>query len=114
MEELVNLPVACELASDLLDRRCPIFRDDTCVFVSQVGMLSVACKGIAQLWLGACQVPHQPIFATTPECICPACVETALWTTIPAPQYIKSLRANLLLPPLLAHALCSPARRQTP
>lgn len=50
MEELVNLPVACELASDLLDRRCPIFRDDTCVFVSQVSMLSVACKGIAQLW----------------------------------------------------------------
>jgi len=36
VEELVNLPVACELASDLLDRRCPIFRDDTCVFVSQV------------------------------------------------------------------------------
>ena len=26
-----------ELASDLLDRRCPIFRDDTCIFVSQVG-----------------------------------------------------------------------------
>jgi glucosamine--fructose-6-phosphate aminotransferase (isomerizing) len=37
VEELVNLPVACELASDLLDRRCPIFRDDTCVFVSQSG-----------------------------------------------------------------------------
>lgn len=26
-----------ELASDLLDRRCPIYRDDTCVFVSQSG-----------------------------------------------------------------------------
>lgn len=36
VEELVKCPVACELASDLLDRRCPIFRDDTCVFVSQV------------------------------------------------------------------------------
>lgn len=26
-----------ELASDFLDRRCPIFRDDVCVFVSQSG-----------------------------------------------------------------------------
>ncbi|KAL4452541.1 hypothetical protein ABPG75_008203 [Micractinium tetrahymenae] len=37
VEDLVSIPVACELASDLLDRRCPIFRDDTCVFVSQSG-----------------------------------------------------------------------------
>ena len=36
VEELANCVVSCELASDLLDRRCPIFRDDTCVFVSQV------------------------------------------------------------------------------
>lgn len=26
-----------ELASDLLDRQCPIFREDTAVFVSQSG-----------------------------------------------------------------------------
>lgn len=37
MEELTDIPVVLELASDLLDRRCPIFRDDTCVFVSQSG-----------------------------------------------------------------------------
>ena len=37
VEELVDIPVVLELASDLLDRRCPIFRDDTCVFVSQSG-----------------------------------------------------------------------------
>ena len=37
VEELVDVPVALELASDLMDRRCPIFRDDTCVFVSQSG-----------------------------------------------------------------------------
>ena len=37
MEELTEIPVVLELASDLLDRRCPIFRDDTCVFVSQSG-----------------------------------------------------------------------------
>lgn len=37
VEELCDLPVVLELASDLLDRRCPIFRDDACVFVSQSG-----------------------------------------------------------------------------
>ncbi|GBF90739.1 hypothetical protein Rsub_03040 [Raphidocelis subcapitata] len=37
IEDLVELPVVLELASDLLDRRAPIFRDDTCVFVSQSG-----------------------------------------------------------------------------
>jgi glucosamine 6-phosphate synthetase-like amidotransferase/phosphosugar isomerase protein len=31
------LQVSLELASDLLDRRAPIFRDDMCVFVSQSG-----------------------------------------------------------------------------
>jgi hypothetical protein len=36
MEELTDIPVVLELASDLLDRRCPVFRDDTCIFVSQV------------------------------------------------------------------------------
>ena len=37
VEELTDIPVVLEIASDLLDRRCPIFRDDTCVFVSQSG-----------------------------------------------------------------------------
>lgn len=36
-EELTELPVTVELASDFLDRRSPVFRDDTCVFVSQSG-----------------------------------------------------------------------------
>ncbi|KNE57773.1 glutamine-fructose-6-phosphate transaminase (isomerizing) [Allomyces macrogynus ATCC 38327] len=36
-EELTEIPVSVELASDFLDRRCPIFRDDVCVFVSQSG-----------------------------------------------------------------------------
>lgn len=31
------MQVSLELASDLLDRRAPIFRDDMCVFVSQSG-----------------------------------------------------------------------------
>ena len=37
VEELVDVPVSLELASDLMDRRCPIARDDACVFVSQSG-----------------------------------------------------------------------------
>lgn len=36
-EELTEIPVSIELASDFLDRRTPIYRDDVCVFVSQSG-----------------------------------------------------------------------------
>lgn len=37
LEELVELPVSVELASDFLDRQTPVFRSDVCVFVSQSG-----------------------------------------------------------------------------
>lgn len=37
VEELADIPVALELASDLMDRRTWLFRDDMCVFVSQSG-----------------------------------------------------------------------------
>lgn len=37
MEELTELPVMVELASDFLDRNTPIFRDDICFFISQSG-----------------------------------------------------------------------------
>ncbi len=37
VEELTQMPVGLELSGDVLDRRMPIFRDDTCVFVSQSG-----------------------------------------------------------------------------
>ncbi|KAJ3071801.1 glutamine--fructose-6-phosphate transaminase (isomerizing) [Podochytrium sp. JEL0797] len=36
-EELTEIPCQGELASDFLDRKTPIFRDDVCVFVSQSG-----------------------------------------------------------------------------
>ncbi len=36
-EELTEIPISAELASDFLDRKTPIFRDDVCVFVSQSG-----------------------------------------------------------------------------
>lgn len=37
MEELSELPVSIELASDFLDRATPLFRSDVCIFVSQSG-----------------------------------------------------------------------------
>jgi glucosamine--fructose-6-phosphate aminotransferase (isomerizing) len=37
LEQMTGVAVVLELASDLMDRQCPIFRDDTCVFVSQSG-----------------------------------------------------------------------------
>lgn len=37
LEELTELPVMVELASDFLDRETPIFRDDVCLFISQSG-----------------------------------------------------------------------------
>lgn len=36
-EELTEIPVAVELASDFLDRKTPVFRDDVAIFVSQSG-----------------------------------------------------------------------------
>merc|ERR1712106_25814 len=37
LEELTELPVMIDLASDFLDRSAPIFRDDVCFFISQSG-----------------------------------------------------------------------------
>ncbi|KAJ3604221.1 hypothetical protein NHX12_028962 [Muraenolepis orangiensis] len=37
LEELTELPVMIELASDFLDRNTPVFRDDVCFFISQSG-----------------------------------------------------------------------------
>ena len=46
MEELTGIPVSLELASDFLDRRCPLFRDDTCIFVSQSGETADTLKAL--------------------------------------------------------------------
>lgn len=39
LEELTELPVMVELASDFLDRTTPVFRDDVCFFISQSGKI---------------------------------------------------------------------------
>ncbi len=49
------MQVSLELASDLLDRRAPIFRDDMCVFVSQSGETADTLKVRAK--------PHNPFFS---------------------------------------------------
>ncbi|KAG0440368.1 Glutamine--fructose-6-phosphate aminotransferase [isomerizing] [Dictyocoela muelleri] len=36
-EELIDIPVSIELASDFIDRKCPIFRSDCVFFISQSG-----------------------------------------------------------------------------
>jgi hypothetical protein len=92
VEEMVSRPVACELASDLLDRRCPIFRDDTCVFVSQVG----GCRGPVVML-------YDVQLASGAIIMCPCC---------PCPATTSS---PCLCVPLPCPALpCSLARRQTP
>lgn len=58
LEELTELPVVVELASDFLDRNTPIFRDDVCFFISQSGetadtlMALRYCKSRGALILG--------------------------------------------------------------
>lgn len=37
IEEATDIPVVVEVASDFVDRKCPIFRDDVCFFISQSG-----------------------------------------------------------------------------
>ena len=48
--------------------------------------------------MGRC-MPSGPYSATTPSCLCLTCVEKALSTTIPAPEYTSSLPANLASAP---------------
>uniref|UniRef100_A0ABD2WXW2 glutamine--fructose-6-phosphate transaminase (isomerizing) n=1 Tax=Trichogramma kaykai TaxID=54128 RepID=A0ABD2WXW2_9HYME len=58
LEELTELPVMVELASDFLDRNTPVFRDDVCFFISQSGetadtlMALRYCKGRGALIVG--------------------------------------------------------------
>ncbi|XP_058801287.1 glutamine--fructose-6-phosphate aminotransferase [isomerizing] 2-like isoform X2 [Phymastichus coffea] len=58
LEELTELPVMVELASDFLDRHTPVFRDDVCFFISQSGetadtlMALRYCKGRGALIVG--------------------------------------------------------------
>lgn len=46
VEELTSLPVSVEVASDFLDRSTPIFRDDTCFFISQSGETADTLKAL--------------------------------------------------------------------
>ena len=58
IEELLEVPVFVELASDFLDREVPIFRDDVCILISQSGetssvlMACMYCKHRDALTMG--------------------------------------------------------------
>jgi len=58
LEELTELPVMLDLASDFLDRKTPVFRDDVCFFISQSGETADTlnalryCKNRGALTLG--------------------------------------------------------------
>eukprot|EP01147_Barroeca_monosierra_P008683 gene8683-1075_t len=46
LEEMTELPVIVDVASDFLDRNCPIFRDDVCFFISQSGETADTLKAL--------------------------------------------------------------------
>lgn len=86
IEEMVEVPVVLELASDLLDRRCPIFR---CVRGSSapalspcrelvVLLLAIAMFGFSLRFLAACvcSLAHCPPSFPPPSCTaCPLCLQ---------------------------------------
>ena len=43
---MTELPVIVDIASDFLDRNCPIFRDDVCFFISQSGETADTLKAL--------------------------------------------------------------------
>eukprot|EP00050_Salpingoeca_kvevrii_P001039 m.161127 g.161127 ORF g.161127 m.161127 type:complete len:690 (-) comp10283_c0_seq1:127-2196(-) len=73
LEEMTELPVIVDIASDFLDRNCPIFRDDVCFFISQSGetadTLSALryCKSKGALTVGVTNVVGSTISRET-EC----------------------------------------------
>ncbi len=50
LEELTELPVMVELASDFLDRITPVFRDDVCFFISQSGKVQLITVNLVILF----------------------------------------------------------------
>eukprot|EP00659_Diplonema_papillatum_P016528 gene16528-25353_t len=70
-EELVEIPVSVELASDFLDRLPPVFRGDVCCFVSQSGETADTlrcleyCKEKRALTVGFCNTVGSSIARLT-------------------------------------------------
>jgi glucosamine--fructose-6-phosphate aminotransferase (isomerizing) len=71
LETLSRLPVDVQLASDFLDRETPIFRDDSCFFVSQSGETAdtlqalAYCRARGALCIGIVNVPGSAIARNT-------------------------------------------------
>lgn len=75
VEEMTDVPVVLELASDLLDRRCPIFRDDTCVFVSQSGETADTLRALEYAKVSSARMQKQclPPFTPAGVLVCQTC-----------------------------------------
>ena len=79
------MQVSLELASDLLDRQAPIFRDDMCVFVSQSGetadtlkvRLPSCLKGAIHGQHTLCPGRDPPFQRTSLEFLCDGCTAHA-------------------------------------
>jgi len=71
IEELSTAPVSLEIASDFLDRNPPIYRSDTCIFISQSGETADTlraleyCKSRNALCVGITNTVGSPISRLT-------------------------------------------------
>eukprot|EP00879_Flechtneria_rotunda_P031832 GHRR01034841.1.p1 GENE.GHRR01034841.1~~GHRR01034841.1.p1 ORF type:complete len:139 (-),score=25.07 GHRR01034841.1:239-622(-) len=88
VEELVEVPVVLELASDLLDRCCPIFRDDTCVYISQSGETADTLRALeyAKVCATLCASRWLAFGPCSASCQCPGCSMFVSQSEYPAIQ----------------------------
>lgn len=96
LEELTELPVMVELASDFLDRNTPVFRDDVCFFISQSGKGCTARFAPAHFLLSSlCTLPHATLSAVSSEFSLPLHVGAPL---TPVQQGLQPLKTSVVKP----------------
>ncbi|EHB17416.1 Glucosamine--fructose-6-phosphate aminotransferase [isomerizing] 2 [Heterocephalus glaber] len=101
LEELTELPVMVELASDFLDRNTPVFRDDVCFFISQSGetadtLLALRyCRDRRALTVGVTNTVGSSISRETD---CGVHINAARRSAWPAPsQFISLVMFGLMM-----------------
>ena len=107
VEELTDIPVSLELASDLLDRLCPIFRDDAYIFVSQSGETADTLRVCLSAIFGLPACLPACVFDTGPAmlvCLC-ACLSLLAANCTP---YLLRLPAWLATPSHTRSSACLP------
>jgi hypothetical protein len=72
LETFTCMPVVLELAGDFMDRNAPIFRDDTCVFVSQSGETADTLRALDYAKVGGTGLDLRTACMYTWDCLpCP-------------------------------------------